>query len=82
MPTLLFVRLRLTLLRRCAQPREYSAELRLFPSFADRCITEWSAVLVPPAAGRDVDGAALEAAAAQAAREEIRACMDAAIRAM
>ena len=66
----------------CAQPREYTAELRLYPSFTDRCVVAWSATLVPPAAGRDVDGHALEAAAAQAARAEIRACLDAAIRAM
>ena len=65
-----------------AQPREYTAEVRIFSSFADRCVAEWAATLVPPAAGRDVDGAELEAAAAQAARAEIRACLDAALRAM
>ena len=56
--------------------------MRIYASFADRCVAEWAATLVPPAAGRDVDGAELEAAAAQAARAEIRACMDAALRAM
>ena len=42
----------------------------------------WSATLVPPAAGAEVDGAALEAAAAEAARAEMRACLDAARRAL
>ena len=52
------------------------------PSFADRCCVVWSATLVPPAAGAEVDGAALEAAAAEAARAEMRACLDAARRAL
>jgi len=56
--------------------------VRIIPSFANRCVVTWSAELVPPAAGPEVDGKALEAAAAEAARREIEAFLDAAKRAL
>ncbi len=56
--------------------------LTVIPSFADRCVVDWRAVLVPPAAGAAADAPAAEEVALAAARAELLAFLDAAERMM